>query len=53
MAIMCLKPKGSCVKCEHFRYNAEENEYQCYKAYDEHRSQNTSSRESKETGENL
>ena len=35
MAYICYKPKGSCVSCEHFRYDEDKERNCCWAAYDE------------------
>lgn len=34
MAYICYKPKGSCVNCEHFRYDEDKERNCCWVAYD-------------------
>lgn len=35
MAYICYKPKGSCINCEHFRFDEDKQCNCCWAAYDE------------------
>lgn len=35
MAYFCYKPKGSCVNCEHFRFDEDKQRNCCWAAYDD------------------